>query len=500
MKNDIKNIISVTMVIGFSKILGVLREVILAYKYGTSYIADAYSFSMSYIDVFFSSIATGALISYTNTYTKIKCEKKRNIFFTNSVRVVFLLSFGIAILLFLNSSFITKLFVSNGDLKVISITNYFIKVLSFYFPPFIIFNVLCAHDDICGDFTFNRFCSSVLSNIVIIITIYISNYDTYMMIPYGCILSILIPFVLLFIRLIKKRMVLFTKNNEIKDCSTKSMIFNIIPLGLSYFLSQLNTFIDKIYSSGINVGIISSQNYAFRIKSLTNTFIISIIFAIFRPRITEYFANNDIQSVKEIIKKIVLISLSISLPISILLFMYPSGVVGLLLKRGSFLDESVLSTSSFLKYYSIGIPFFVISSIYVNSLNSNNKQRTTIVCSVISIIVNIFFNQLLLNKYSYSGLAIATSVSEICLFLALTHVIKRNKINIVDKDFVSYVIKMIIFSILSIAIVFLIENIIVKSVYLIVMFFVLYFVLMFVFNRSMFKELLAKGDKNVNKL
>lgn len=76
----VNSAIFITILLFCSKGLGFIREILIAYKFGTSYIVDAYTICITLPSVVFTVFASGFSQSYVPVYTRITNEKEKNIF------------------------------------------------------------------------------------------------------------------------------------------------------------------------------------------------------------------------------------------------------------------------------------------------------------------------------------------------------------------------------------------------------------------------------------
>ena len=79
-----------------SKLLGFLREILLADRFGTSYIADAYAVSTTLPAVLFTLVSKGFSESYIPIHARLIPEKQGRLF-SNTVTLMTLFSTFVAV-------------------------------------------------------------------------------------------------------------------------------------------------------------------------------------------------------------------------------------------------------------------------------------------------------------------------------------------------------------------------------------------------------------------
>ena len=84
--------LAVTLLLILSKLLGFIRELTLAYQFGTSYIVDVYTACITLPSVLFAMYAYGISDAYIPVYMRIKEEPDRDAFFSNVLSVFSVIS------------------------------------------------------------------------------------------------------------------------------------------------------------------------------------------------------------------------------------------------------------------------------------------------------------------------------------------------------------------------------------------------------------------------
>ena len=92
--------LAVTLLLILSKLLGFIRELTLAYQFGTSYIVDVYTACITLPSVLFAMYAYGISDAYIPVYMRIKEEPDRDAFFSNVLSVFSVISVFVSLLCF----------------------------------------------------------------------------------------------------------------------------------------------------------------------------------------------------------------------------------------------------------------------------------------------------------------------------------------------------------------------------------------------------------------
>ena len=147
----------ITIMMVASKVLGLIREILLARYFGTGYVVDAYSIACTLPTILFAFYASGFSNSYIPVISRIDVEKDRIKFFNNSLSILLFISLIICTICFFFSSYIGKIMAPGFTGEARDTLVRFIRVIVFYLPFFTIFSMLCAHCSSEEDFIFPYF-------------------------------------------------------------------------------------------------------------------------------------------------------------------------------------------------------------------------------------------------------------------------------------------------------------------------------------------------------
>lgn len=447
MKKCIKSITLVFTMLLLSKILALSKEALIAGKFAASYIIDAYTVVISLPSIIFAIFVSGFSNSYMPIFLRIEDEEK-NSFFNNVFNVLLIISLLISILCFILSEKIIFLLAPGFDKKTIDIAVRFTKMIVFYFPFYILFNILSAHLQAKERFILSSFCNYILINVILLISIYLSSKKRINILIYGYVISGFLSFFILYLVLLIKKEIKYIFLIDLENDHLKNFIKISIPFGISSLINQINGMIDKMFSSTLEEGMTSSLNYANKIQLLPYSLIISITLSILSPKINKAFIKKNREDYLFYIKLITLFSLYISLPVVVILFIFSEQIIKLLLERGEFNSEITLIVANCLAYYSLGIPFYALREILNIIFIANNKQKLILKNTIISVVLNVVLNYFLIKTLNYKGLPLSTSLSGIISCLLMNNALRNLKLNLFSLDQLKEIFKILISSII----------------------------------------------------
>lgn len=188
----------------------------------------------------------------------------------------------------------------------------------------------------------------------------------------------------------------------------------LVPRMVGTGVYQIGAVVDTIFASFprlVGTGGVVSLYFAFRFLHLPLAlFGISMAQAAL-PTMATQAAFEDLTAVKKTCAEALRSSLLIAIPATLgLLFMgYP--IVQSLLERGAFTSEATKTTVSVLRWYAAGLVFMCMAKVLANTLYAMHDTWTPVRCAAMALGANVVLNFALVFPFGLSGLALATSLS-----------------------------------------------------------------------------------------
>lgn len=409
-----KKTISIIIIITFlSKISGLLRLITLSYFYGANSTSDAFLISLTISGTLFSIIGVAISTGFIPIFSKILIHKGKvasQVFVNKLINLMLLVSTFIVLISLLFPRQIIYIFASGLNEETLSIAIIFLRITIFT----IYFNVLVFI--FTGYFhSSNKFLLvsgiSIPTNIIIILSIYLSKLINYEIIAYGYLFAMAFEFILLLPAIYKSRFrYKFTFNFLDHDIS--SFFILVLPIFFSTAVDDINKIIDKQFASGI-LGGISSLSYAARLNQfIIGLFVLSITSVIF-PKLNKYLNEKRHNEFSTLITNSILSLLVFLLPATIGSIFFSNEIVMIIYGRGVFDSVSVSLTSSAFLFYSIGLLAIGIKQIYLRAFFSLQDTKSPLIFSLFSLALNFVLNLFFFfeTNLGIGGLALSTSIS-----------------------------------------------------------------------------------------
>lgn len=454
----IKNTMIILVISIVAKICSFLWEALLAAKLGTSYQSDALYMILGIFNIIFPILDIGIWKLFLPIYKQkmVKESVKNADEFANKFETLFLI---ISILLVLFIIILSKPIVYliapgfSAELKEITI-----RYLKLSAPMYLLMSssslvgaILQCHGKFFGSQI--REVASHLSKIIFFLFCYhfLGIYSAIIAYIIGSILRLLIQ--LPFIDWKYK----FKFDFNFKDKKIIELLRSLPSVAITAAIAQINSLIDKMIASNAVEGAISCLNYGNKLVNVFSGMITTALATAVYPNMAEYAAKKDGKKMSEELKKILIISIVVIVPITFFCFFFANEIVTIVFQRGKFNAESTFLTSNIFKYYSIGMLFSGLTTILTNVFYVYGDTKTTLKVSILNVVLNIIFNIIFYHYFGIIGLAFATSLSTIiCYYIRLSLLKKYVKIDYYSINIES--VKVLISSILACLISYFIFN------------------------------------------
>lgn len=212
---------------------------------------------------------------------------------------------------------------------------------------------------------------------------------------------------------------------DLKDTYIKKIAVLIPPLLISVIASDLNRMIDRSLASTLVKGSISALSYAGKLEGLIKGVFISAIITVMYPMLSKEANRGSYDELKRVIVYGINVILLITIPATAGIIILVNPIVKAAFERGAFDSVATYMTAGALVFYSIGMVGAAVKSILVRVYYSLQDTKTPMLNGIIAVIINVVFNLLLIGSMAHRGLALATSISAISTSLLLLYDLRK---------------------------------------------------------------------------
>lgn len=195
---------------------------------------------------------------------------------------------------------------------------------------------------------------------------------------------------------------------------------------------QINLVVNSILATGEGTGAVSALSYAFRLMYMPiGIFGVSIATAVV-PTLSRHAARNDTAGMRETVSNGLRLMLMLNVPATVGLIVLATPIVALIFEHGRFTPAHTAATASALACYAPGLVGYSAVKIAVPSFYSIHDSRTPVLVSAATVLLNVVLNLTLVRAMGFEGLALGTAISAVFNATVLLWVL-RSKLGGLDE-------------------------------------------------------------------
>lgn len=424
----------------FSKLIGFIRDIVIANCYGTSLVSDAYFYAYQILALAIILLggvggpfhsATVAVFSKIIPDLGVKpseaVNKLYSIFITASLFVFTILG----ILFFIFADKIMALIISEGNPELVSLAATHLQIMT---PVFVIGGIIGIYYGIL--ITYKKFMlpnfSPILMSLAIIIMITLVKNDTSgFVLAWATTVGAVAQFLLQFPQ-IKKLGFKFKPCLEIKgNKNFKDLLELLFPAALSSTVGQLHVYVDMFFASCLMAGAWTAIGYANRIFQFPVGILVTAFLVPLFPIFSRLVADKDFEGIRNYFNKGVGVLFFCSIPIIIGILTVGEDCIRLVFERGTFDAESTQMVTEALIFLSLVIIPYVFRDSITRVYYAFNDSKTPFLVAFSSIVLKYLANFLFINilGMQISGITLSHAVVT-CFNAVLLGWLIRDKINL----------------------------------------------------------------------
>ena len=174
---------------------------------------------------------------------------------------------------------------------------------------------------------------------------------------------------------------------------------------------QLNFIVMTNFASRLGASSVGALNYAFQLFSLPYGVLALSLSTVIFPRLARQFELNQIEDMQETLSRAVSPLVYLSLPSTIGLYFYRESIVQVLFEIGSFDQESTRLVAGALAFFSLGLVGWALIEALTRAFYAMKDTRTPVAISVSAVAINVGLSWYLSGQIGYRGLALALSIA-----------------------------------------------------------------------------------------
>ena len=205
----------------------------------------------------------------------------------------------------------------------------------------------------------------------------------------------------------------------------RRMAVLMAPMLLGSGMIQFNAFLDRFWAAILGGGAVSALYYSQRIIYLPVGLFGVASSVVALPAMSRAWARGDQEGLLEQLSHALRKVLFMCLPMTVLMMVLADPLVRLFFQRGSFTDASVNATLLALVFYLPGIPFFSLVKPLATGFYARQDTRTPVRVAWVCLGLNLVLNLSLMWWLRQGGLALSTTIAAAVNLVTLLVLFRR---------------------------------------------------------------------------
>lgn len=418
-----------------ARLLGFVREQVIAAYFGTSMLTDVYVMGLTLPNLVYVIIGGALATAFVPVITEQlsagrQAEAERTASSVMNITVLALLVITAAGIVL--SPVLTRLIAVGFKGEVLSLTILMTQIL---FPTTIFLAVAGLAGGLLN--SMKHFAApamgSVVYSLVIIIGMMICAKQFGIVGLAASTVAATVFQIIIQIPVIKKRNFKYSPFIiDLKDPGVRKVGRLMLPAMLGTSVAQIYVTIDRILASMLATGSIAALNFASKLTMLPfNLFVITVNTAVF-PFLSELAAKKKHKELGDTTAfGLELISL-FTIPSAVGIAVLSTPLVRVLFEHGAFNAESTYMTAFAMQFFAVGLFAQGAYNVLNRSFFALQDTKTPVYISLFVVILNLIFSLLLIGPLKHGGLALANSLASTCN-MCLAYWFLRKRIPLPDR-------------------------------------------------------------------
>ncbi len=184
-----------------------------------------------------------------------------------------------------------------------------------------------------------------------------------------------------------------------------------VPLLLGVVTTYATLFVDRGMASSLPEGSIAALSYADKIIRLPEAILMMTVPAVLFPYLAESSVSGDLRRVSHLSSLAVVLMLIVLVPVTFIFLFLARPLVTTIFARGVFDREAVEGTSRALIGYGYGLVFLGLGYVFPRVLMALRKTLAIGLLGCLNVSLKLLFNVLLIPLFAHQGIAIASSLT-----------------------------------------------------------------------------------------
>jgi putative peptidoglycan lipid II flippase len=413
-----KNVLTVSFFTSISRVLGMVREILMSYLVGASWISDAFIIAFKFPNFFRRFFAEGAFNAafvpeFSGRLTKNGADDAKALAqSTYSVMAWFLVLFCLIVIIF--APYLIYV-LAPGFSKNPEKINTVVLFIRITFPYILFISLSALFGGVLN--SVNRFAAGAAAPIIlnVVMIVALLTHDFFDTNPttaqvYAVLISGVLQYLWMYFA-VKRLGYPFKLTWPKLTPDVKRILKLMVPGAIGAGITQINLFIDMMLASFLPEGSMSYLYYADRLSQLPLSIFGVAMGTALLPQLSKLIKGNQMADAQNLQLSALGLALQMTIPAATALIILSTPLIAIIFGHGNFSARDVALTGPALAAFAFGLPAFVSQKVLTAAYFARADTKTPMLIGFWCVAINIFLNLILMQFLKHTGMALATSIS-----------------------------------------------------------------------------------------
>lgn len=200
-------------------------------------------------------------------------------------------------------------------------------------------------------------------------------------------------------------------NFSFGHAGVKKIAALMAPATVGISVDQINSFVDTICASFLPLGSVTALYYSNRLMQLPLAIFAIALSTAALPAMSDAAARSDTKTLKETLNYSLRLMLFAVVPSMAGLVVFGLPIIKMLFERGRFDAGASATTYSALAFYAAGLPAYSAVKIFASAFYARKETAVPVKVAAFAMAINATLNILLMRRFAVGGLAMATAIA-----------------------------------------------------------------------------------------
>jgi len=433
-----------------SRLLGLVRDIVISAHFGTSDALDAYNAAFRVPDIIFTLMAGGALASaFIPTFSGYLARDDDEGAWRLASSIINLLLAGLTvaavIAALLAEPLVTYILAPGFSPEKQALTIPLMRLLLIAPIIFSVSGVVMGILNAKQDFVLPGLAPIAYNLAIIAGALLLSPTLGIYGLAIGAVIGAGLHFLVQVPGLIKVG-ARYSARLSLRDPGVRQVLRLMAPRVLGLAIVQINFLVETILASNLGTGAVSALNYAWRVMLLPQGVVAQSVAIAAFPTFSDQFARGQLDQLRSALSATLRVILFIAIPSAVGLLVLRVPLIQLIFQRGEFQDTSTELVATALGFYALGLIGHSGVEILTRAFYGMHDTRMPVALGVVSLIINLVLSLSLINVLGIAGLALANTVAALAEMVLLAWVLRSRLGGLDDQRILATTLKTVVAS------------------------------------------------------